>query len=75
MQATLNDEAPDLRRRDPDAPEDRSAVTTLLAVAVAASLLLAAILGLWAAEPSRGGCVSGSLGCETSAPLVPVRSR
>jgi hypothetical protein len=75
MKAALQDEAPALRRRAPDVVEDISAVTTLLAVAVAASLLLAAILGLWAAESSRAGCVGGSDVCETPTQLVPIRSR
>jgi hypothetical protein len=75
MQVTLHDEAPARRRGDQDAAEDASAATTLFAFAVAASLLLAVILGLWSTEPDRAGCVSGSVGCETSTPLVPVRSR
>jgi hypothetical protein len=61
-----------------DRPEVQAAGTgarTLLAFAVATSLLLAVILGLWSMEPSNAGCAVGSATCERPAPLVPAGPR
>jgi hypothetical protein len=73
MSAILEGEPPGGQFDAPAGPQ--SGARTLLAVTVAASLLLALILGLWSVEPPRVDCAVGSAACDTNAPLVPVGPR
>jgi hypothetical protein len=75
MPAILRGETSTERLPAAESPETEAGARTLLAVAVAASLLLAVILGLWSVEPPRADCAVGSAACDTHAPLVPARSR